>query len=86
VPCRTASAPPWCPPRAGSTWTGTATSTAPLLFSEKLAGLTHMNPQYLKDVGWDVIGGKMLCPRHLRALEIQAEAMLDGLPFEEVPA
>lgn len=35
----------------------------------------------LRDMGWLHTAGRVLCPRHVAALEYLARAELDGLPF-----
>lgn len=57
--------------------------SAPAIFRDKLR-VEHLNTAYLEQFGWLRVGGRVLCPGHARALEKQAEAMLDGLPFEEM--
>lgn len=55
---------------------------APTLFT---SGCTQRDllERWLSAQGWLKTDSRVLCPDHVQALEKQAEAAVDGLPFDE---
>lgn len=54
---------------------------APTLFT---AGCQRdLSEQWMREHGWLKTDSRILCPDHIAALEKQAEAEINGLPFEQ---
>lgn len=53
----------------------------PVLFT----GGTHrqIHERWIAEHGWLKTDARLLCPKHVAALEKQAQADLEGLPFDE---
>lgn len=54
--------------------------SVPTLFSG--GNQQELSEQWMREHGWLTVGGRILCPEHVAALEKEAEAAIDGLPFE----